>query len=324
MKDPSDDDRSWLAHVPVPLFASVMGLSGLGLAWRRAAYDMGWASEVGEGILVVAALAFLGTATLYVAKAVRYPSVVADEFRNPARSSFFAAITIGLMLLSVGLQPYSARAGEALWIVSVVGHLVVALAVFRQWFVHNIDIHHASPAWFIPVVGNVVAPLGAAVFGYVEVGWFFFSVGIVFWLALLPVILNRIIFHDQMPARFMPTLVILLAPPAVGFLSYLGLSEGGIDIFARVLFFVAVFIAMLIVSLIGLLIRAPFAVSWWAYTFPSAALALAAVRYGAAVGGMVSSMLANALLVLATAIVFWVFARTVVALFAGRLFVPEN
>lgn len=324
MGSSSNEDRTWLAHVPVPLFASVMGLSGLGLAWRRAAYDMGWADFVGEGILLLAAVTFGAVALLYVGKAVRYPAQVAAEFSNPARSSFFAAITIGLMLLSVGLEPYARRPAEVLWFAAVAGHLLLALAIFRQWFVHNIDIRHASPAWFIPVVGNVVAPLGAAVFGYPEIGWFFFSVGVVFWLVLFPVILNRIIFHDQLPDRFMPTLVIMVAPPSVGFLSYLALNEGGIDAFARVIFFVAVFIALLVVALGRQLARAPFAMSWWAYTFPSAALALAAVRYHAAVGGIVSSTLANALLVLATAIVFVVLVRTVLALVAGRLFVPET
>ena len=324
MDGSSNAPDTWLAHVPVPLFASVMGLSGLGLAWRRASYDMGWADAVGEGILLLAAITFGAVAGLYLAKAVRYPAQVANEFRNPARSSFFAAITIGLMLLSVGLEPYMRRPAEVLWFTAVTAHLLLALAIFRQWFVHNVDIRHASPAWFIPVVGNVVAPLGAAVFGYPEIGWFFFSVGLVFWLVLFPVILNRIIFHDQLPDRFMPTLVIMVAPPAVGFLSYLGLNEGGIDAFARVIFFVAVFIALLIMALARQLARVPFAMSWWAYTFPSAALALAAVRYHGAVGGIFSSTLANVLLVLATLIVFVVLLRTVMALVSGRIFVPET
>lgn len=316
--------EGWLAHVPVPLFASVMGLAGLGLGWRRAATDLGWPAAIGEGILLLAALAFAGTAMLYLAKTIRYPKMVAAEFVHPVRSSFFAAATIGLMLLSVGLAPYARGVGEIVWMIASAAHLAVALAIFRQWFAHNIDIRHANPAWFIPVVGNIVAPLGAATYGYIEVGWFFFSVGVVFWLVLFPIILNRIIFHDQLPARFMPTLVILVAPPSISFLSYIGLQDGQVDSFARMLFFVALFTAMLIATLSGLLFRVPFALSWWAYTFPSAALALASVRYHAAVGGPVSLAMACVLMTLATIIVFMVLIRTLTALVQGRLFVPET
>jgi tellurite resistance protein len=316
--------QSWLAHVPVPLFASVMGLSGLGLAWRRAAQDLGWPSAIGEGVLLLGALAFTALAVLYLGKLIRHPGMVVAEFIHPVRSSFFAAATIGLMLLSVGLAPHAPKTGEIVWMIASAAHLAVALAVFRQWFAHNIDIRHSNPAWFIPVVGNIVAPLGAVAYGYPEVGWFFFSVGVTFWLVLFPIILNRIIFHDQLPARFMPTLVILLAPPSVSFLSYLGLNDGQIDGFARMLFFVALFTAMLIVVLSSLFVRTPFALSWWAYTFPSAAFALATIRYHAAVGGPVSSVLAHGLLLIATAIVFLVLARTLLALVAGRLFVPES
>lgn len=324
MTMPTEKSPSWLAHVPVPLFAAVMGLAGLGLGWRRAGLDLGWPAAIGEGILLLAALAFAGTATLYLAKTIRYPKMVAAEFVHPVRSSFFAAITIGLMLLSVGLAPYAPKAGEILWLIASACHLIVALAVFRQWFANNIDIRHSNPAWFIPVVGNIVAPLGAATYGYLEIGWFFFSVGVVFWLVLFPIILNRIIFHDQLAARFMPTLVILVAPPSVSFLSYVGLHDGQIDGFARILFFVALFTAMLIGTLSNLLVRVPFALSWWAYTFPSAALALASVRYHAAVGGPVSLVLAYVLMVLATIIVFMVLVRTLIALIQGRLFVPET
>lgn len=318
------ETETWLAHVPVPLFASVMGLAGLGLGWRRAAQDMAWPAGIGEAILLLGAVAFVATALLYLAKTIRYPAMVAAEFLHPVKSSFFAAATIGLMLLSVGLAPYARAIGEIVWIVASAAHLVVALAVFRQWFAQNIDIRAANPAWFIPVVGNIVSPLGAAVYGYVEIGWFFFAVGVVFWLVLFPIILNRIIFHDQLPARFMPTLVILIAPPSVSFLSYVGLNDGQIDAFARILFFVALFTAMLLVTLSNLLARAPFALSWWAYTFPSAALAQAAVRYHTIIGSPVTAIMANALLLLATAIVFMVLLRTVLALLAGRLFVPET
>lgn len=39
-------------------------------------------------------------------------------------------------------------------------------------------------------------------------------------------IMNRIIFHNPMPQKLIPTLVILMAPPAIAFMSYTKLVGG--------------------------------------------------------------------------------------------------
>ncbi|WP_425415989.1 hypothetical protein [Pseudoalteromonas qingdaonensis] len=60
------------------------------------------------------------------------------------------------------------------------------LPIFPTWLdMNNLSINHyrlehANPSWFIPVVGNIIAPITGAKLGYIEVSWFFFSVGIVF------------------------------------------------------------------------------------------------------------------------------------------------
>jgi|GEM_PF-5727686 len=40
------DEKSWLAYTPIPLFASVMGITGLGLAWHKAGAIMAMPSFV--------------------------------------------------------------------------------------------------------------------------------------------------------------------------------------------------------------------------------------------------------------------------------------
>lgn len=315
---------AWLMHVPVPLFATVMGLGGLGLAWRRAHEALGLPSAVGEAVLALAAVAFVLVAGLYLTKALRHPAAVKAEFAHPVRSSFFPTITIGLMILAGAALPYAPKLAEAMWLAAAALHLVFAVYLMGRWIGMSHELHTFNPAWFIPVVGNVLAPLVGVRLGYVEVSWFFFSVGLVFWLALLPVLLYRVIFHDMVPARLVPTLFIFLAPPAVGFLSYLQLNGGVLDAAARVLFFTALFTALLLVRLAPMFLKVPFAVSWWAFTFPSAATAVAGLSYHHALGGgAASATLAGVLLAAATVIVTLVTLRTLKALADRALFVPE-
>lgn len=107
---------------------------------------------------------------------------------------------------------------RGLWSIdTVVVHLGLTLSLLGRWIVCNQDNHYSNPAWFIPIVGNIVVPLAGVPLGQTEVSWFFF-VGVVFWVLLFTLIFYRIVFHHQVPVKFVPTLFIQNAPPAVGFL----------------------------------------------------------------------------------------------------------
>jgi tellurite resistance protein len=68
--------------------------------------------------------------------------------------------------------------------------------------------------------------------------------------------------------------------------------------------------------------RWPFGAPWWAFTFPLDALAGAAVRYAGKHAGGPWTVLAGSLLLLATAAVTVVLARTLIALARGTLLKP--
>ena len=313
----------WLTHVPIPLFAVVMGLGGLGLAWRRAHEVLGWPAAIGEAVLLLAAIAFVAILGLYAVKAARRPAAVRAEFNHPIRVNFFPAVSISALLMAGALLPYAPGAAEALFLAGAAGQLALALAIINRWITHNVEIHHSNPAWFIPVVGNIVVPVVGVRLGWPELSWFFFSVGLVFWLVLFTIVLYRIVFHDQLPQKFLPTLFILMAPPAIGLAAYLQLNDGTFDTLARVLFACGLFIALLLVTMAPLFLRLSFSVSWWAYTFPSASLAIACLAYADLVAAPGSTLLAIVVLLLATAIIAAVAVRTATALLAGKLFVPD-
>ena len=63
-----------LQHLPITLFASVMGLGGLSLAWRRAALVWGVTPRISEAIFWVALATFGLLAGLYAAKWARHPA----------------------------------------------------------------------------------------------------------------------------------------------------------------------------------------------------------------------------------------------------------
>ncbi len=323
---PADKGQSasWLAHVPIPLFAVVMGVGGLGLAWRRAHAVLAVPAWIGEALLALAAVVFVALGLLYAAKAARHWAAVVGEFDHVVRVNFFPTVSIGLLILAAAALPYGQALAEPLWVAGAALHLLLSLVVVNRWITRGYEVQHANPAWFIPVVGNILVPIAGVPLGHGEVSWFFFAVGLVFWILLFAIVLYRIIFHDPLPARLLPTLFILLAPPAIGFVAYTRLAGAELDAGGRLLYFSALFLALVLVTLAPRFARLPFFVSWWAYTFPSAALAIAALVYCELKPGWASEAIAAGLLAVVTVLIVTVWVATARALVAGRLFVPEG
>ncbi len=317
------DVRNRLEHMPVPLFAVVLGLAGLGLAWRQAGAVAGAAQWIGGAILVLAAAAFGLIAAAYLGKAIRHAAEVAADFNHPVRVNFFPAISISLLLLAVAAGPHNTPLATGLFLLGAALHLGLMLVIVRRWVLRDTDIAHSNPAWFIPAVGNIVVPIAGVPLGFVEFSWFFFAIGIGFWILLFSIVFYRLVFHAQLPAKLTPTLFILIAPPSVGYIAYAALTGGEIDTLARILFYFGLFMTALVACLADVFVKAPFAVSWWAVTFPADAIAIAALDYRATAAADGLAPLAWFLLAAATVIVALVTARTVAVFLRGCLLIPE-
>lgn len=228
-----------LAHFPVTFFATVMGLAGLSLAWARAAVVLDVPAVIGETLFWVSFVVYVAVLVAYVAKLIRHPQAVRDELAHPVRLSFVPTITIALLLLAAAGQHTATSLAEVLWWVGAGGQLLLTLYVLSAWMNRpTFALDHVTPAWFIPVVGMVVVPLAGVRFADVEVSWFFFGVGVTFWIPLLALVLSRLFVHDRpVPQRLLPTLAVLIAPPAVASVAYLRLvPEAGDTPVPRVLY----------------------------------------------------------------------------------------
>lgn len=309
---------SRLAHFPVTFFAVTMGLGGLTLALHAGGYEA--ASQVVlwlDGFVLV----MLGAA--YVAKWLRHPDAARAEWHHPVKIAFFPTLSISLLLLATALLPMASGAAHMLWGVAALAQFALTLAVVSGWLSRDhFATAHLTPAWFIPAVGNVIVPLAGVPLGYHEISWFFFSVGVVFWVVLLTLVFNRLVFHDPLPARLFPTLVILIAPPAVAFVAWTRLT-GEVDAFARILLNAGYLFAAIVAVQVPRLARLPFVLSFWALSFPLAALTVASFVFAHETGSGVHHTIGLTLLVLLVLVVLGLILRTIKAMMANEICVPE-
>jgi tellurite resistance protein len=324
--EPETPDREpRLAHLPVTFFAVVMGVAGLALGWLRAGALLGAPAVVGTVLFWFALALDAAVLVAYGVKVVRHPAAVRSELHHPVRLAFVPTVTIALLLLATAGQEIAPELARALWWVGAVGQLGMTLYVVSAWIARpTFGSQHVNPAWFIPVVGLMVVPLAGVRYAAIDVSSFFFSVGLLFWLGMLPMVLSRLFVHEHpIPNQLLPTLAVLIAPPAIGFLSWLKLHGGALDVPARMLFDIAVFFALLFVAQVGRLRRIPFFLSWWAYSFPLAALSVATTVMAAEVGGVGLVAGAWTLLAAVSALVVMLLVRTSAAVARGRICVPE-
>lgn len=308
----------FIRQLPVSAFAIVMGLAGIGLAWQQATPAGAVAAPLGEGVLCLAALVFVVLLVAYMIKALRFPERLREELLHPVRRNFFAAITIGMILLGTGATVAGVSLGKLAWGVGVGLHLLVTLYAVASWMNHTrYEVHQINPTWFLPAVGNILVPIAGVPHGLVDVSWFFFSIGLVFWLILVTIIVNRMIFHDPLPERLLPTLFILIVPPAAGFVAYMALTDS-FDAFARVLYNTGLFFTLLLVTQARRFGAVPFSLSWWAYSFPMAAITLATMRVAGEVGGGYQA-LAMVLLAMLSVIGAGLVVRTALGIARGEL-----
>ena len=312
-----------LEHFSIALFSMVMGTAGLALAWLKAQAVLGMPAMVGEGLRGAVSALFVLLLVFYGLKILRYPEAVRVEMRHPIRINFFPTVSISLLLLAAAYLDSAPRAAFWLWSAGAGLHLGFTLAIFGSWIHHtHYAIQHANPAWFIPVVGNIIVSVAGVHLASPELSWFFFSIGLVFWIVLLTIVLYRLFFHEALPARLAPTLFILLAPPSVGFIAYTLLTDS-VDAFGRILYYTALFLALLLASNAVRFLRLPFFISAWAYSFPLAALTLATLVMYVRLSNPVFALLGFWLLALLSLVVAALAVRTLIAVWRRQLCVPE-
>ncbi len=307
----AETDR--LQNFPISWFAMIMGLAGFTIAWSRAEQLLGIGAVISPGLRWLTTILFVVLALIYLLKCWRFPRAVIEEVNHPVKAVFMPTISMALLLLSIVYLHEAKEASFWLWTCGATLHLMATLFVMSSWIHHaKYEIAHLNPAWFIPVVGNILVPISGVAHGYAEISWVFFSIGVFFWPVLTAIIFYRLIFHGSLPERLMPTLFIFIAPPAVAFISYLALA-GGMDAFARILYGIALFFTLLLLAQIRQFVGLKFFLSWWAYSFPIAAMTTATMIMAQATGQTLYAWLAYGLLAVLSVLILMLLGRTAIA-----------
>ncbi|MBT2506005.1 TDT family transporter [Streptomyces sp. ISL-98] len=276
---------------------------------------------------------------------------------DPAVAPFYGCVAMALLSVGSGtvalgrdvIGPEAALAGGAvLWCVGTVIGLACAVAIPYLMVVrHRVEPGSASAVWLLAVVPPMVsAAIGPQLIPHLPDGqwqesmllacYAMFGVSLLATLLMLPLIFARLVHQGPLPLALTPTLFLVLgplgqsatavntladvAPDAIGAPYASGLGAFAVLYGVPVMGFALLWLALAA----AMVVRAardgmPFAMTWWAFTFPVGTCVTGAAGLARHTGLDAFSALAAALY--AVLVVAWAVAgfRTLRGLVSGAL-----
>jgi tellurite resistance protein len=136
------------------------------------------------------------------------------DLRDPALSPFASLAVITPVILAAALAKVAFAAGRVLVIVFLAATIVPGGWLTGQWIAGGLDQESAHPGIYLPTVeGGLVGASAAAQVQLHAIAEAAFAIGIICWLLLGCLLLNRLVFRRPLPPALVPTLAIELAPP---------------------------------------------------------------------------------------------------------------
>ncbi len=315
-----------LQHFSISFFAIILGLSGFSIALQKMEEIYNITFKASTISLYLTMALFTLFIVIKIKKIIRHPEHVKEEFNHPIKLNFFPTISISLILFSVAYFAIDKDISKYLLVVGLISHLIFTLKVMSIWTVNNnLEMKHLNPAWFIPIVGNILVPVTGVALLPIDISWFFFTIGLLYWLILFAIIMNRIIFHKTLPEKLRPTLFILIAPPAIGFIAYVKLNGGEVDNFARILYFTALFLTVNLFFQFKFFKQIKqFYLSWWAYSFPLSSITLASILMYHTSNLIIYKYFALVFFIILVLVIILLFVKTVEAIKKRGLCVEEE
>ena len=314
MKNNDKKEPGFLEFMPVSLFGGVMGLSALCFAWRFACRAWHINRLIAELIGGAAIILFVILTIAYIVKWVRYPESVKSEFNNAVSVGFFSTVIISILLIPGIILPYAPGLADIIWLLGVLLIFLFAWFVLRKWMSKPQLPESAMPVWLLPVTGTLNVPVvGSSLHfaGAHELCVMFFGFGVIFIIILMALIFSRLLFQAPMAATAQPSLLIMVAPFALAFNGYKGIT-GVQDLMASTFFYFFLFMLVIFGSKIFLLPKCcPFRVSWWSVSFPLAAVSVACLSYAQMQPDIIHRILAAFLLFVTTLVILYLLVQTI-------------
>jgi tellurite resistance protein len=310
---------SALARVPLPMFGIGMGVLGLGLCWRYSGILFNFSPWIGNILLLAGTILWACTSFVQLLRLALATSALREELAHAVRGPLVAQKIIVILLLAEAAGPDFPRLAFGLLLTGSVLAVLATLWVLMRFQAEQHD-RMLAPSWLVAPIALPFMSILYAVDGDRGAACMSLGAGALVIATLLPRVLVGISTIMAAPAPIRPLVVIAVAPLALIFIAYVQLA--GVDGFAYGLLGATAFVVCLVLTTLPHWWRAPFGLPWWACGMPPAAVVLAVIELAEKLRTLATLAAAAASLAIITVMMTLLLARTMIALFNGRLLPP--
>jgi tellurite resistance protein len=309
--------------IPASFFGMVLGIVGLGSAWRAASALWGIPGAIGEMIMITGAAVWAILMIGYGLKWLLQRDEALAELRHPIQCCFISLVPATTTLMGLVLAPHHRLGALALWLVGTLSQ--VAFSAFRSGGLWRggADLSSVTPILFLPsVAANLISSIVAGALGLPSWGLLFFGMGFFSWVVIESAIVLRLWTAAPLPPSLRPALGIHMAPPVVASVAYLANTNGLSDAFVQAMWGYGLFQLGMLARLLPWVGEQPFSASYWGYSFGITAISTGALQISARGGSDAIANLAPLVFVLSNAAMATLLVGTLIRLFQRRLVPP--
>jgi tellurite resistance protein len=300
-------------RIPLNTFAIAFGLAGLAEAWTAAGRLFRWPDAVGWAFWAVAAVAWVALLVAHGARGARTGLRLRDQLRHPAQGPIAALVPVVAMLLGEQLVRLQPVAGAVVIAVAVVVAALFAGWMLSLWMSGDRPVDAVHGGYFLPTVAaGFIGASALQAAGWHVAALASFAVAALFWIVIQAILLARLAFRPPLPDALMPTLMIQVAPPAVGGLAWLELTGDRFDAVQAGLTGLLVVLLLSQAFLFPRFRRLRFTIGFWSFTFPLAAAGTYGIAWAGTAAAPWGAAAGAAILAGVTALIAGIGIRTIV------------
>ncbi|CQR74919.1 putative membrane protein [Sporomusa ovata DSM 2662] len=289
-------------------FASVMGTGIFALASKNYACYWAGLNSVAVFLWGINILLFLGLIVPWIQRWFFYKDYALRDLNHPITGQFYATMPIGCLVLAADFISFGPNyigtnlaltIAKGLWITGAVLSLTAAVIIPTLNYFNKATIEDINPVWFMPPVSLIVVPIaGASLIPswpqtiqkvMLLINYISWGVGFFLFMFIAVICFYRLFVAPILPGSLIPTLWIYLGPIGAGTVSLLNLGHASLQFMNSALIpvlnilgliywsfgFWWLITASVITTTYILRNNLPYALSWWAYTFPLGAYTVA-------------------------------------------------
>lgn len=259
-----------------------------------------WLNYVSAILLVINIFIFLLILIPWSLRWFLFQDYALRDLNHPVTGQFYATMPIGCLVLAAQFLAFETNhqtelftlIAKCLWIAGALLASVTAFITPIINFFNNVTIKDINPAWFMPPVSLIVVPIaGAKLVPYwpqslqkvlLITNYMAWGAGFFLFMFVAVICFYRFFVASQLPGFLVPTVWIYLGPIGAGTIALLNLgavssSLLGEPVIPTLKLFGLIYwgfgfwwlITACAITITNILKKnLPYALSWWAFTFP--------------------------------------------------------